>query len=466
MRQKRIWTGDYHGDLGLALSHPLYIAAGRAVTALSKDNLPLILNCFSGMGMAVALGNLAVIVTLLTRRRWIGLLTAATLAVAHAPWWLSTITEVYTWSLAGLTAELLLLIMLLQKPRPMTLAMLGLISGLGLCVHNLALLPLPIYGIAAIVLAWKKKLPLWSLAMGLACWLVGAGLYLGMTVQTAVDTGDWGAAILSALFGNYREEVLNVQQVSSYFKANMALSAMNFASLLLPLAAVGWILAFRKLDKSIMLALLGVTLMQFGFYVRYPIPDQFTFILPSLVMIAIAAGLGLSLLAAKSQTWCKIAIVACVLSIIAQPVFYAAAPSLAKRFVGDIRPNRKLPFRDEAVYWLTPWKHNEQSAEDFARAAILKAGPDGVIVTDRTTFSPLWLSRELDTGARDIGIQFQEKPLPQYDDDPEAFRKALGDRQLYYVLKPATGNILNDAGFIQDSTSLLYKVTWKDLSKP
>ena len=65
MFQYRVLTGDYWGDLGLALAHPLYIAAGRTLLLFSRQHLPLLLNAFSGLGMAIALANLAAIGTTL-----------------------------------------------------------------------------------------------------------------------------------------------------------------------------------------------------------------------------------------------------------------------------------------------------------------------------------------------------------------------------------------------------------------
>ena len=44
------------------------------------------------------------------------LMTAGMLAVMHTPWWLSTITEVYTWNAAFFSAELILFIACLRRP--------------------------------------------------------------------------------------------------------------------------------------------------------------------------------------------------------------------------------------------------------------------------------------------------------------------------------------------------------------
>ncbi|HOF18750.1 MAG TPA: hypothetical protein PK082_07550, partial [Phycisphaerae bacterium] len=286
MFQWRVLTGDYTGKLGLALAHPLYIVAGRALAAVSTEHLPALLNAFSGVGMAVALANLATVVALLTARRWIGLLIAAVLAVAHTPWWLATIAEVYTWSVAGLTAELWLLALLIRRPNWQALAALALVSGLGWSVHNFALLPLPVYLAVMVVLLVRRKLPAWSLAVAAAAYVVGAGPYLALIVPEAARAGIV-ETVRSALVGNYGRQVANLAAVSMHWKANAVLTAMNFVSALLPLAVVGWIRLRRRLGGALAAALGAVTLIEIVFYVRYPVPDQFTFLLPSLAMIAV-----------------------------------------------------------------------------------------------------------------------------------------------------------------------------------
>jgi hypothetical protein len=295
--QWRVLQADWRGRLGLASAHPLYIAAGRGLLLFGERNLPFLLNAFSGLGMAVALANLAVLGTLLSGKRWIGILIAATLALAHTAWWLATIAETYTWSVAGLTAELLLLTHLLRRPRWWVLTALALVNGLGLCVHNFALLPLPVYLAVAVVLIARRTLPARALAAAAGAWILGGALYLTMILQLAVQENDLLSALRSALFGNYSQEVLNAGGASKYWLQNAVLSAMNFINLLLPLAVLGWVRLRRRLGTGPAAALGAITLIHVAFFVRYPVPDQFTFILPSLVLLAIAAAVGLGELA-------------------------------------------------------------------------------------------------------------------------------------------------------------------------
>lgn len=457
MFQWRVLTGDYAGQLGLALAHPLYIAAGRLLAGLSQRHLPLLLNAFSGLGMAVALANLAGLTARLTGRRWVGLLTAAMLGVTHTAWWLSTIAEVYTWNVAGLTAELWLLAALLQRPRWQSLAGLALVSGLDLCVHNFALLPLPVYLGAAVVLVARGRLPARALAIAAAAYVLGAGLYLGMTVELAVRTGDVAGAVRSALFGNYQAQVLNVAQRSANLKANAALSAMNFINLLLPLALVGWA-SLRRLGGPLAACLSLITLVEGAFFLRYPVPDQFTFILPTLVMIALAAGLGVGRLAERGRRW-RIAVAsACLACIAAQPGFFAVAPALMARAGVSAQRERALPYRDEARYWLVPWKHDERSAQRFARHALSQAAPRGVILADSTATPPLLIVQKLDVPAPEVLVQdpHENHPLPIRDGDAETIRRALAGRPLFSLtaLEPAGARAELPPG------GVLYELRW------
>lgn len=463
MFQWRVWTGDLTGELGLALAHPLYIAAAQVFRLLPDGLFCAALNAFSGLGTAVAVATLAVVVALLTGRRWTGLAAAGMLSVAHTVWWLSTIAEVYTWSVAGLAVELLVLVRLMRRPDWRKLALLAGVNGAGLCVHNFALLPLPVYLVVGIWLVARRRLPAWALAAAGGAWLAGASLYLAMIAREALAPGGGlAAAVSSALFG--RDYAAKVAGGGSWrlFRVNAALGGMNFTSFLLPLAAVGWVRLRRRLGTPLAAALGAITVIEVLFVVRYPVPDQFTFLLPSLVMIALAAGVGLGVLADASVRWRRAAIAAAAVSVAMPPAVYAAAPSLLDAAGVDVARPRKLP-RDEARYWLAPWKHNEHSAERFARAALRRAAPDGVILPDSTSAYPLLLVQDRDAPAPDVVVQFRG-PLPSYRRDPNAFRAALGDRPLYLVTRAPgyvpDGLARGAPGVRHEQAGPLWRVVW------
>ncbi|MDP6633384.1 MAG: DUF2723 domain-containing protein [Phycisphaerae bacterium] len=466
MYQWRVIDGQYVGQRGLALGHPLYIGAAQILKYIPIGSLAGRLNFFSGLGMAVALANLTATLMLLTGRRWIGLLTVSTLATAHTVWWLSTVAEVYTWSAAGLTAELWLLVILVRGPSLRPLAGLALVSGLGLSLHNFALLPLPIYLVLVIVLVFRRRLSGRLLAVAGLAWLAGASLYLGFVIHHALAGGDVVDTMRSALFGRYAAQVLNTSSLSQNFKANMALSALNFISMLGPLAIVGWFGMRRKLGLTLAVTLGAVTVIEVLFFIRYSVPDQFTFILPTLVTVALAAGIGLSILADMSRRVRTCAVSLCVASLAAQPVFYAAGPSLLRAAGVRVSRGRRLPFRDEMRYWLVPWKQNEDSAERFSVSALAQCRPGSVILADSTSVYPLLVTRNGNDEYEDVQVSEFNRLLPSYDDDPQGYRRALAGRSLYVVSTEQEGlstRLLADTEAIPcpADSPVLYRLEWK-----
>ncbi len=430
MFQYRVMTADFVGELGLALAHPLYIAAGQLTRLAGPGLSPFLLNAFSGLGMAVAAANVAAIAAIWTCRRWIGLAVAAMLLTAHTAWWLATIAEVYTWSVAGLTAEIWVLTRLLDRPTSRKLALLAGVNGLGLCLHNLALLALPVYVAVTVVLICRRHLPARSLAIAAAVWILASGPYLAMTVHLAVETSDPAGAIRSALVGQYATQVLNVAKTSENFRANMALTALNFASLLAPLAMLGLILLPRRLGRRLGWTILAITAVELLFFIRYNVPDQFTFFLPSLAMLCLAGAVGLSALADASRTGRALAMAASVLSVLLPPIVYAAGPGLIHRAGIRVSRSRSLPYRDEARYWMVPWKHNEDSAARLAFRGLAQADGQVVLVDSTSLFALLAAMEIAPQTVQPVPPRHAPSPALQ---SPEAFEKMVGPRRVFAV---------------------------------
>ena len=439
--QLRALRGEIANPLGLALAHPLYVAAGWLLKFIPIGSFPGRLNFFSGLGMAVACANLAALTLMLTGRRWVAAAAAAMIALAHTPWWLATVAEAgYTWSLAGFTAELWLLALLIRKPTWGKLAALALLSGLGLCVHNFALLPLPAYVVIAIILIAKRRLPRWSILAAAGAWIIGAGLYLGMIVAEIVGGAGVGEALGSALFGHqYAGEVLNTSlAVDATRKANLLLMLINVLGPQL-LCVVGlWVLA-RRVGRTLAAALIALAAIHLLFVLRYNVPDQFTFCLPSVAMISLLAAVGLAQLAGRSRAWRRAVIAIVAVWVIAAPLAYAFAPAAVKKAGASIGRERELPYRDETRYWLTPWKHTETSAETFTQAILAgdnKLAPDAFIIADSTTYYPLVLAQQLGDLRPDVTVLHKGKnwaELPKPEAGLDEFFAAAGGRPVYVV---------------------------------
>jgi hypothetical protein len=439
MYQYRAAALDLRGHLGLALAHPLYIIAGWLLKFVPIASFPARLNFFSGLGMAVACANIAAVCLLLTGRRWIAAAAAGMIALAHTPWWLATVAEVYTWSLAGFTAELWLLVALLRRPGAGKLIALALVSGLGLCIHNFALLPLPVYLAVAIVLLLRRRLPAWSLAAAAGAYVLAAGLYLALIVAELAGGAGVGEAIGSALFGaGYQGRVLNAAlEWGAVRKANMLLMLINVLGPQLLFVVGAWVLR-RRAGGGVAAALLALAGIHLLFVLRYDVPDQFTFFLPSLAMLTVLAAVGLAEIARMGKVAERVAAAVVAVWLVAAPMAYAAAPGIARRAGVEIARPRELPGRDEGRYWLVPWKHDEPSAANFAADCLsgAQAVPDGAfILADATAYYPLAAARRVGGLRGDVTLLggHEPWPVPHPNDDLEAFLSAVGDRPVYVV---------------------------------
>jgi len=433
MLQWRILAGDYTGCLGLALAHPLYIAIGRLFLFVPFVSDVTMLSLCSGAGMAVTLANLSVLGWMLTGKRWIGLMTAGMLSVTHTPWWLSTITEVYTWNAAFFTAELIVFMVCIRRPSRVATGALFLLAGLNIGVHNMALLSLPVYTAAVLIWVWRRRLTLAALPIAGAAGLCGAGPLLALVIQEAVRTGDLRSALASMLFSRYSGAVFNFSPGGVFMGINAALSSLNFMHAGLILGIVGWLRMRSTVGTWLACALSALLGLHGLFFLRYSVPDQFTFILPSLVLFCLGMAVGIDVLARRSALRAKMVVAACFFSIVLMPLTYAALPPVLNALGLRAMRTRSLPFRDEMRYWIEDWKHTENSAVRFARAALKEASPDGIIVCDGTSYYPLVLMRDRTRGAGGIACEHYSDMRSRYGANPDALKSLLRERGVFIV---------------------------------
>jgi len=456
--QYRILQGVWYAGEGLARAHPLYTALGRLILRLPLGAYTWRLNALSGIGMALAVANLAAILLELESRPWVAVAGAAILGVAHTPWWLATIAEVYTLGVAGLTLEILLLLRLIDHPRPRTAIALALVCGLGFSLHNLALVGMAVYGLVGLILLVQRRLPLWVIPAAAGAFAVGGGLLVSMIVQQALETGLW-PAIHSALFGIYASQVMTVLPSLGNLRNNLALTALNFGSLLLPLLLWGIWRAKERVGRTKAAALIGLFAIELLFVIRYDVPDQFTFMLPTLATIAVLAGIGLDDLADRRP---RLAWSAALVSILLPPLLYGLIPLAAHRLGIDLTRARALPYRDEMRYWVTPWKHNETSAQRFAQEALAQVAPDGILIADWTTIDTLRVQQTLTGEHPEVAIYAISRWRNVWqngsgESDPYRLQEEHGIWIVSPVKRYAPSSILHYADTEQEG--VLYRVT-------
>jgi hypothetical protein len=426
--QYRILVQDYFWISGIARAHPGYIAAADCFTRLFPETHRFYaLNLFSGLGMALALTLLTRLLVLLQLKRATIVLTLLTLGLSHMAWWMSTIAEVYTWSLAFLVAELLCVAKLCikgsagfakatpcQGARVSACAMatadkqgsgereyetqegtstmwlwicLALLNGLHAAFHNFAFLNLPVYALLFVYMQRTKRLLPTSVLVVLTAvaWLTGACLLVALFQIEWRETSSFIATLKSLLFGREFEDVVTGKRAINWplVKMNLALSSISFFN---PV----WLFIFyagrtRQTFTSFKVALLGLTLIHLLFWIRYFVPDQATFVLPTLTLLSIWVAMGLDSLNLNRK---QLALLFTTILL-----FSVGSPIMIRHILiskqGDLKRPRQLPFREESRYWLYPWKQDERSAAQFVDEIrkTLKAGD--LLIADNTAAGPV-----------------------------------------------------------------------------
>jgi len=413
--QWRVVRGEYRGSEGLCTAHPLYIGLGRLWLAVCPLPDPAWrLNVFSGLGVALALANLAVVVRRLTGQTAVSVLTALMLGVSHTPWWLATVADVHPWTAAGLTLELLLLLRLVARPRWTTAALLLFVNGLGVNLHNFALLPLPVY---AGLVGWygaRRVFTARQVVLAGLGWVLGALPLLVLVAEAAFQRHSLAAAVGDALVGPWGAQVFGWRLSRTTLLTNAALVGLNFLGALLPLAAVGW-WGLRRLRGELAVTLGAITALHVLFVARYNIGDLYTFVLPALVLAAVWAGLGAARLAQRTPAWRRAVLGGLAASLATLPLACALLPPALQRLGASLAPaaDDRFPGRDDVAYFVRPWKQHETSAARFAQAALQTAAPDGLIVADgETALGPLLARQATHPGSERVALRLFDKTDP------------------------------------------------------
>jgi hypothetical protein len=138
-------------------------------------------------------------------------------------------------------------------------------------------------------------------------------------------------------------------------------------------------------------ALLALTVLHAFFWVRYLVPDQATFLLPTLGVLAVWAGVGAARVLREWRGWFAPSL---AVSLACSVLVPHAVCRTAERLLPP--RSRVLPFRDEFAYWAYPWKHNEDSAERFVEAVARERYPEDMVVwADTTAVAPLMAAQAM-----------------------------------------------------------------------
>ena len=322
-------AGAFSGCESFATAHPLYVALAKALcsTPFQVTLLSSFFGALAVVGFYLCTGRMAM--TLL-------------FGLSHMLWRMSCLAEVQTMNLAFTVFETFFFLRAAESRRFGDWFAALLLAGLHLNVHNFALLALPVY-VVFFVWSFRGK-RLWLSVPALAVWAAGASPWLrAIFIRGAKDVlvGGYGAQVGGILPANGKVACFNFALASLSFFVPAAIAWWNRRDLKSgggsPIATAVW-------------ALFAVNAFFFG---RYFVPDQATFLLPTLFFAY--------LLVARFEMSRDRAI-----SLAAMQLFLPVMAYMALSQVKVPAWRSSHPYRDEAAYFALPWKFNDDSADRCA----------------------------------------------------------------------------------------------------
>jgi len=432
--QYRIWHNDIEGFLGLALSHPLFYIIALVAKYVPLGEFFYRVNLVSAIAGAVTIANIFLLVRLWLDRNLPAVVAAVTLAVSHTFWCHVSIIETYTLWTAIFTIELIMLLQYVKTERVAYLYWLGLVNGLAIAVHNLALIPFLCYAVFFIFLLAKKNIHLRDLAIIVLLWIVGALPYEYLIIKNIIQSGDVTGNLASAAFGaRWQGAVLNTSLSAKIIKENFLFILLNFPTPGFLLFFAGFFGLFNvSKNQGFRNVLLGLIVLFFIFAFRYNVPDRFVFFLPFYCMVSVFVGLGAYLL--LEQINCKVFAVLVLLFGFLPVAVYAVAPAWAEKMQLNLGTRNNVPYRNDYKYFLQPWKTGYRGAERFADEALDGVENNAIIFADSTTVAPLLLMQEIKGRRPDVKVVsgvINSKNAPSFNE--HTIEQLLQGRAVYVV---------------------------------
>jgi len=463
MYQDRIWHNDIEGNGGLALSHPLYHIIGIAAKYIPIGEFAYRINLISAVAAAVAVANLFLLLRLWLGKNLPAILAAITFALSWTNWQFASIAEVYTLYSALFLTELIMLLQYVRTKRTGFLYLLALFNGLAIANHMWAIIPLTCYLVALAVLLAQRKISLKNLGFIVMLWIIGAAPYEYLIIKNFIQTGDFAATLASALFGNnWQGNVLNTHLPASIIKENLIIIAYNFSTFN-GLFFFAGLYGLRKASpsrsfKNILLALL---ILFFIFAFRYTVPDRYAFFIPFYCLVPILIGVGFNLLITHPKRKILRRIVF-ALTLLPIPT-YIVAPIVAQKVQFNLLTKRDIPYRNDYIWFLRPWKTGYHGPEEFANDAFNTVEQNAVIYADSTTSPPLLYIQEVRQKRLDVkiiaGIGSRENQL---EFSEQTIEKLLKETPVY-VVSPVEGYcpdfLLDRYGF--KPAGIIYRIVAK-----
>ncbi|MBN2589542.1 MAG: DUF2723 domain-containing protein [Sedimentisphaerales bacterium] len=439
--QYRVLHNDIEGKLGLALSHPLYYLIVIPFKYIKIDAFAYRINCANAIISAFAIANFFLLLRLWLGENYPALLGAATLALSHTFWLHSTMPETYGLVIALLLLELVMLLQYARTSKKKYLYLLAFINGLSIANHMMASIALTCYFVFVITLVVKKQLKVRHIFVMALLWMIGAIPYEYLIVKNIIATHDIAGTFASAMFGNkWESAVLNTSITLPLMKDNFLYLILNFPTPNILFIFVGvWYIYKVSPQKWFATIIITLTVLYYIFAFRYTVPDRYAFFIPFYCMLSIFIGIGVfSYLLESNGSHTVLFVIFCLVVV---PV-YIKAPEIAEGLDFKVGSGRRIPFRNDAEYFLHPWKMdvkdrmNSNDAEQFALQALISVESPAIIYADSTTAPPLLLVQELFNFSRKDDIKIissigTTEGAPQFNE--HTIDELFSKRNIYVV---------------------------------
>jgi hypothetical protein len=349
-------------------------------------------------------------------------------------WLHASLAEVYTLYTALFMAELVFLLQYLKSKRTGYLYLLGLFNGLAIANHMWAVIAFVCYLVFLITLLLQKKINLKQFGIIVGLWIIGAGPYEYLIIKNIIGTGDFTATVASAFFGKgWQGDVLNTSLSAKLVKENLILMAYNFPTPNVIFFFIG-LYGLKKVSpsRSFTKVLLALLFLFFVFAFRYTVPDRYAFFMPFYCLAALLIGTGIHLFfKSYPQKQYTILILAFAFLPLAA---YKFVPAIAEKAEINLATKRTIPYRNEYIWFLQPWKSGYNGPEQFANDVLNTIEKNAVIWADSTTAPPLLYLQEVKKKRGDVKIISglgSSKGSPEFNE--QTITKLLAERAVYVV---------------------------------
>jgi len=380
--------------LGVAAwDHPLWVMIGHGLVSIAPGDPAWLLNLLSAVAAALAVVMVHVIVRTVTSHCWAAAAGAVALGVSHVFWFHAVTAEVYALHALFMTSLIAVAVRgpVLTRRR---LALVGLISGLGLANHVMFVLtaiPVAVY----LAIRHRRSPPARRPSLGLstaastaAIFLLGLApwwiQFMRMSRVAGLDATLTMAAGFPWLGQRWPGPV--GPELATNAAEYLAMALYQFTPIGLGIAVFGAIRLRGRPEAALLWTLFAV---HATFSAYYQVADRFAFHLPSYVIVAVFIGTGVAagLEALAAAPWPRKAAGPLAVATMALPVaIYAAVPSvLREQGFGDSDvgiPEVGANARDGIGYFLNPNQRGDDSAVRYGHATLSDLAPRAHVLVE------------------------------------------------------------------------------------